>query len=577
MTLILNTRETFAAQSLAGFVAANAARVRSAPGGVVRSTRRRPGKVAVVVGGGSGHYPAFAGMVGTGLADGAVCGDVFASPSTRQVMDVCRAVDQGAGVWLSFGNYAGDVLNFSAAATRLRAQGMDLEVLAVTDDVASAGPDERHRRRGVAGDLVVFKVAGAAAEEGYDLAAVAGVATRANDRTRTFGVAFAGCTLPGADAPLFSLDEGTMALGLGVHGEPGVGDAPLPTADELAQTLVETVLADAPGGSARVAVLLNGLGSVKYEELFVLWDSVRPLLEAAGLDPVAPEVGELMTSLDMAGCSLTLTWLDDELERLWLAPADSPAYRRTLPEPLDPTPVTAAAAPPAIRTSGEAGHRGARCVLSALTAVDVRLQDLEDELGRLDAVAGDGDHGRGMARGSAACVAAAREAVDAGADAPTTLRLGGEAWADRAGGTSGALWGAGLLAAAEALPQDVVPTGPDVVSAVVAAWVQVTTIGGAQVGDKTLVDALEPFARTLRRRTEDGDDLHTAWAAAASAADEGATSTRAMAARMGRSRVLGEKSLGTPDPGATSLAACMRALEPLMGQDERTPTTEERR
>ena len=213
MTLILNSPETFAAESLAGFVAANATRVRPAPGGVVRSTVRAPGKVAVVVGGGSGHYPAFAGVVGEGLADGAVCGDVFASPSTRQVMDICRAVDQGAGVWLSFGNYAGDVLNFSAAATRLRAQGMRVALLAVTDDVASASPAERHRRRGVAGDLVVFKVAGAAAEAGYDLDAVEAVASRANDRTRSFGAAFDGCTLPGAEAPLFSLSERTHRVG----------------------------------------------------------------------------------------------------------------------------------------------------------------------------------------------------------------------------------------------------------------------------------------------------------------------------------------------------------------------------
>ena len=330
MTLILNSPETFAAESLAGFVAANATRVRPAPGGVVRSTVRPPGKVAVVVGGGSGHYPAFAGVVGEGLADGAVCGDVFASPSTRQVMDICRAVDQGAGVWLSFGNYAGDVLNFSAAATRLRAQGMRVALLAVTDDVASASPAERHRRRGVAGDLVVFKVAGAAAEAGYDLDAVEAVAARANDRTRSFGAAFDGCTLPGAEAPLFTLPEGTIAWGLGVHGEPGVGEGQLPSADELAAELVRRVLEDAPAdGGSRVAVLLNGLGSVKYEELFVLWYAVLPLLEAAGLEVVAPEVGELVTSLDMAGCSLTVAWLDDELERLWLAPADSPAFRRT--------------------------------------------------------------------------------------------------------------------------------------------------------------------------------------------------------------------------------------------------------
>ncbi len=565
MTLILNSPETFAAESLAGFVAANATRVRPAPGGVVRSTVRAPGKVAVVVGGGSGHYPAFAGVVGEGLADGAVCGDVFASPSTRQVMDICRAVDQGAGVWLSFGNYAGDVLNFSAAATRLRAQGMRVALLAVTDDVASASPAERHRRRGVAGDLVVFKVAGAAAEVGYDLDAVEAVAARANDRTRSFGAAFDGCTLPGADAPLFTLPEGTIAWGLGVHGEPGVGDGELPSADELAAELVRRVLEDAPAdGGSRVAVLLNGLGSVKYEELFVLWSAVLPLLAAAGLEVVAPEVGELVTSLDMAGCSLTVSWLDDELERLWLAPADSPAFRRTAPAPLDPTPVPVGAALPAVVASSEVGQQAGVCVRQAVEAVSALLHDMEDELGRLDAVAGDGDHGRGMARGSAAALAGATAAVDAGGDAPTVLRNAGEEWADKAGGTSGALWGAGLLAAAEKLPSDAVPTDADVVAAVVNAWEQVKAIGGAEVGDKTLVDALEPFAVTLRERFDAGDDLETAWDVGVSAARSAAAATADIAARMGRSRVLGAKSLGSPDPGATSLAAVMGALAPVV-------------
>jgi dihydroxyacetone kinase len=313
-----------------------------------------------------------------------------------------------------------------------------------------------------------------------------------------------------------------------------------------------------------VAVLLNGLGSVKYEELFVLWSAVLPLLEAAGLDIVAPEVGELVTSLDMAGCSLTLSWLDDELERLWLAPADSPAFRRTLPAALDATPVPVGASLPAVVASTEVGRQAGVCVKQAVEAVAALLRDLEDELGRLDAVAGDGDHGRGMARGSSAALAGAITASDAGGDAPTVLRNAGEEWADKAGGTSGALWGAGLLAAAERLPSDAVPTDADVVAAVVNAWQQVKAIGGAEVGDKTLVDALEPFAVTLQERFDAGDDLETAWTAAVSAAQSGAASTSDIAARMGRSRVLGAKSLGSPDPGATSLAAVMAALAPIV-------------
>ena len=565
MTLILNTRQNFAAQSLAGFVTAHADRVRHAPGGVVRATRRTPGKVALVVGGGSGHYPAFAGLVGAGLADGAVCGDVFASPSTRQVMDICRAVDQGAGVLLSYGNYAGDVLNFSAAAARLRAQGMAVEPFAVTDDVASAPAGEEHRRRGVAGDLVVFKIAGAAAEAGYGLASVTAVTARANARTRTFGVAFGGCTLPGADHPLFDLPSKTVGWGLGIHGEPGVGQGPLPSADVLAQEMVTTVLASAPAGAGtRVTVLVNGLGSVKYEELFVLWNSAQALLRDAGLDIVAPEVGELVTSLDMPGCSLSITWLDDELEQLWLAPADCPGFRRTAPQPLDPTPVPdSAAAPPVVAAVTDEGQRAGVGVLTALTSIRDLLLYREEELGRLDAVAGDGDHGRGMVRGSAAAAAAAEVAAKAGADAPTVLRCGAEAWADRAGGTSGALWGAALLTIADHLPADASVHAADVIDGIVSAWREIAAIGGAKVGDKTLIDALEPFATTLRSQFDTGRPLVDAWTTAAEAAELAAAATANIPARMGRSRVLGEKSLGTPDPGATSLAACVRALIPV--------------
>jgi D-erythrulose 4-kinase len=268
----------------------------------------------------------------------------------------------------------------------------------------------------------------------------------------------------------------------------------------------------------------------------------------------------------MAGCSLTVTWLDDELEELWLAPADAPGFRRSAAAPLDRTPVPLGAVPDTLTASSPAGRQAGVCVRHAVEVMAGLLHDLQEELGRLDAVAGDGDHGRGMARGSAAARAGAISACDAGGDAPSVLRQAGEEWADKAGGTSGALWGAGLLAAAQRLPSDAVPTDDDVVAAVVDAWLQVKAIGGAEVGDKTLVDALEPFAETLRDRVGAGDDLESAWTAAVSAADSAAAATADIAARMGRSRVLGEKSLGTPDPGATSLAAVMGALTSVVGQ-----------
>lgn len=558
MTYVHNRPEDFVPEALRGLVKAHPGRLRQVSGGIARAEGTRPGKVAVVVGGGSGHYPAFAGLVGDGLADAAVCGDIFTSPSTRQVLDVCRAADAGAGVFVTFGNYAGDVLNFGAAASRLRAQGTEVTILLVTDDVASAPADRAHERRGVAGDLVVFKLAGAAAEEGADLAEVNRLAARGNERTQSFGVAFDGCTLPGQDHALFSLEPGTAGWGLGIHGEPGVGDEDMPTAAALAAELVDRVLAERPADAdGRAAVLLNGLGNVKYEELFVLWDTVHDLLEERGVTIVAPLVGEYVTSLDMAGCSLTVTWLDDELERLWLAPADTPGFhhggwrpaRASVPVALTTEPETEL-----VRATTPGGIAAAGTVAGILRRAQAALHEAEQMLGDLDAVAADGDHGRGMCRGIDAAVGAAEAALAAGGDAPSVLRRAADAWADRAGGTSGALWGVGLLALAAALPADAPVTIGHLSAGITAARDQVQEVGGARVGDKTMVDALHPAAEALAAAVAEGAAPADAWQATVAAAREGTASTENIAARRGRARVLGDKSLGVPDPGATSLA-----------------------
>ena len=282
MTCIQNQPEDFATTALAGFSSIYARHVRPVRSGVVRSTATPEGKVAVVVGGGSGHYPAFAGFVGPGLADAAVAGDVFASPSTHLVANVCRRASRGGGVLLGFGKYAGDVLNFGLAAERLISEGIDVRVLPVTDDVASAPAEKANERRGVAGDLAVFKIAGAAAEAGMKLYDVERVAIKANARTVSFGVAFSGCTLPGASEPLFTVPKGRMGIGLGIHGEPGIDETDIVPADALARLLVGRLLGERPADcSGRVAVVLNGLGCSKYEELFVLWTGIEAELNSS--------------------------------------------------------------------------------------------------------------------------------------------------------------------------------------------------------------------------------------------------------------------------------------------------------
>jgi D-erythrulose 4-kinase len=580
MTRLFNEPAAFADEMIEGFVASHGRWVRRVSGGVARSTRSTPDTVALVIGGGSGHYPAFAGLVGQGLAHGAAMGNLFASPSAQQVYNVAKAANNGAGVLLGYGNYAGDVLHFTQAQDKLRAEGIDCRSIAVTDDVSSAPLAERHKRRGIAGDLTVFKVAAAAAEAGYGMDRVVEIAGRANDRTRSFGVAFSGCTLPGAEKPLFTVPEGRMAVGMGIHGEPGIDESGIPTADELAELLVGKLLTEVPEGveaqGARVVPILNGLGSVKYEELFVVYRRVAQLLAEAGVEAVDPQVGELVTSFDMAGTSLTLFWLDAELEELWNAPCDAPAFRRGAvtaqalsADELAATDTETTVIPDATEESRAAAVR----VLAALGAAKDVIDANVEELGRIDAVAGDGDHGIGMERGVRAAVEAATDAVERGAGAATTLHLAADAWADRAGGTSGALWGMALRAVGDAVGNNGTPDGGAVAAGVAEAAASIMGFGKAKVGDKTLVDVLVPFRDALSAAVGTGHSLTDAWGTAASAAEQAAEETANLLPLMGRARPHAEKSLGTPDAGAVSMALIVRAIHNTLAEAKAAATT----
>ena len=542
MSYLPTDASDFASKAIDGFVAAHPRHVQRTDGGVIRLAPIPAGQVGVVVGGGSGHYPAFAGLVGRGLAAGAVCGNIFASPSAGQVLRVGSAVERGAGLLLSFGNYAGDVLHFTLGAERLRRQGIDVRIVTVTDDIASAPIDQPELRRGIAGGLVVFKVAGAAAEAGLPLDEVERLARKANGRIRSLGVAFSGCTLPGASQPLFDVPSGRMAIGMGLHGEPGLSEGPLTDADNLAALLVERLLAerpaDVPENQQRLVVLLNGLGSFKYEELFVLFGAVNKELLARGVVLADCECGELVTSLDMAGVSLSLCWLDEELESFWSAPADSAAYRRGALTPL-PQPQHA--------------------LLARFEAVEKALEQRVEELGALDAVAGDGDHGLGMLRGIRGARQSAIHACTRGCSTGEVLMEAGEAWSDHGGGTSGALWGGALLAAGNSIAQASEVGATEIAAAFDAALQAVVGLGKAVPGDKTMVDALQPYCLQLRSELQAGVALDQALQNAAETCLVAAKATAEMLPKLGRARPHGSRSLGHPDPGAMSLAYCLIA------------------
>ena len=567
MTYLFNDPTAFADEVLEGFVAAHPHLVRRVPGGVIRAAAPTPGTVAVVLAGGAGHYPAFAGLVGPGLAHGAAVGNIFASPSAKQISSVASAVSADAGVLLTYGNYAGDVLNCTEAADSLNEKGIPTKTLAVTDDIASAGADEIEKRRGIAGDLAVFKAAAAAAEAGLPLDEVHRVASRANDRTRSFGVAFSGCTLPGAPEPLFTVTAGRMAVGLGIHGEPGTGEVATPSADGVAELLVSRLLQDLPADlesarGARVGLILNGLGTVKHEELFVVYRRVAQLLKSEGVEIVHPEVGEFVTSYDLAGLSLTLFWLDDELEHYWTLPVQTAAFRKGN---IDAAATVAAisvaeAEDEPLARGSEASRETARTVFAALVAIRETIDEHALRLGDIDAVAGDGDHGIGMQRGAKAAVDAAKAALESGAGAGTLLSLAGDAWADRAGGTSGALWGVGLRAIASGLGDEDKPDTTTISDGLGAALRNIQAVGKAKLGDKTLVDVLAPASDAMREAAADGQGLGAAMAHTASVAEDAAQATAQLTPKIGRARPLAEKSYGTPDAGAVSLALALRAV-----------------
>lgn len=325
MKKILNDVYAYVDEMLVGLCAAHPEfYAQTAEGARVIKRPEAPiaGKVGIVTGGGSGHLPVFTGYVGKGLLDAAAIGDVFASPSADQMLEAVRAANGGKGVLRLYGNYGGDVMNFDMAGELAEMEDIPSTSVVLTDDVASAKPAEAAKRRGVAGIVYAYKMAGAAAEAGLDLAEVTRVAQKAADACRTIGAALTPCTVPQAGKPTFTLGEDEMEMGMGIHGEPGVWRGPLRKADAIAAEMVDILLADRPLAKGdRVSPLVNSLGATPPEELYILYRTVKARLDKLGVMIVMPLVGRYATSMEMAGVSFTFCKLDDELEKYLKAPA----------------------------------------------------------------------------------------------------------------------------------------------------------------------------------------------------------------------------------------------------------------
>ncbi|QEN88502.1 dihydroxyacetone kinase subunit L [Labrys sp. KNU-23] len=568
----INAPENIIAEMIEGMVGAHPEILRvEGPTGraVVAVDGPRDGKVGVVIGGGSGHEPAFAGYVGRGLADAAAVGNVFASPSPAQIADASRAADGGAGIVMLYGNYTGDVLNFSMAAEELAAEGLAVRHVAVADDVASAPIERKGERRGIAGDFFVFKVAGAAADLGEPLARVEALARAANDATRSIGVALGACSLPQTGRLNFSIGEEDMEIGMGLHGEPGIRSQKLAPADEITDELMDKLVEElALSEGSRVAVLVNGLGSTTQIELYLIFRRVKQRLDALGVSIHASWVGEYATSLEMAGASVTLMKLDPTLQALLDHPCRTlaltigavhdgiaaEARSRRIEKAADTARVAVNTAE--LIADGDVTPEVFRAMMKKVREEIIAEKDW---LSELDGIIGDGDHGITMEIGWKAVQSAMEDAPDEETIDGTCKRMA-KAFLDAVGASSGPLYATAFLRAGSAVANRLNLDAGAMAAWIAAASQGIRDRGRAELGDKTMVDAWAPAAAAALSHADRGASTLETLTAARDAAEAGMRATAAMESKRGRSAKLGARSMGHVDPGAASTFVMLRAM-----------------
>lgn len=526
----------------------------------------RDRQVALISGGGSGHEPAHAGFVGAGMLSAAVAGEVFTSPPVEAVLAAIRAVAGRPGALLIVKNYTGDRLNFGFAAEMARTEGIRVETVLVADDIALAATHERSSRRGIAGTVLVHKIAGAAAAEGMDLDNVAAIARSTAADIASMGISLSAGTVPAVGKPSYSLGEREVELGLGIHGEPGVRKSLLRTADEHADEIIGAIVeAHLLETGDRVAVLINNLGATTPMEVAIVARRAVMALESRGIVVERVYAGTFMSSLDAAGVSVSVMRVDGHRLRLLDAPTLAPAWprsaeetRRSIAERTIKVRATDTATKPDKASTGSPMYGAVEAACRAIVAS-------RDSLTELDRVVGDGDLGINLARGAERVQEMLR--TRASGNWAATLRLIAETLQRTVGGSSGPFYGVLLLRAAKCVSSGSPQDARVWARACSEGCAAVSEIGGATAGDRTMLDALVPFARALNAGIENGEPLSEALMRAAEAAEQGAQATAQMFPRRGRSNYLGERCLGHPDPGAAAAAIWLRAVVNHIGSE----------
>ncbi len=569
MKKVMNKTENVVREMCSGIVLAHSELSLDAKHMVIAKKELNHKKVSLISGGGSGHEPAHAGFVGEGLLDAAVCGDVFASPSQIQVYKAITETKSEKGTLLIIKNYSGDIMNFQNAAAMAKEDGIEVDTVKVDDDIAVQDSLYTVGRRGVAGTVLVHKLAGAAAQQGCSLSEVKKVAEKTIANVKSIGFALTSCTVPAKGAPTFSLDEDEMEYGVGIHGEPGIKREKMEDAHTLAKRMTDALCAElCLEKGSEIAVLVNGFGATPLMELYLMNKDITQQLDARGITIHRCFVGNYMTSIDMAGASLSFLKLDEELKGYLNAPCKAPAlqidgpvsavqYEDYFAKDVTEDDVSYEVQTPKTVLENEVELSHIMYMVDVMSASAIRN---EVPFCEMDAHAGDGDFGMSIAKGFrrlkvewSSIVGVENLDISGFLDACSLVIM------EHCGGASGPIWGAAFRAAAKNTAGKNTLSAADFADMLQAAVKGIQTIGersfgrGAMVGDKTLIDAIVPCADAWSENAKSEMSLKECFAEGAKAAVCGAEKTKEIVARMGRAGALGERSLGYPDAGAYGL------------------------
>lgn len=577
MKKIINRPETVVTEMCKGLVLTNPDLEFVKKYKVIRKKNLDKNKVSLISGGGSGHEPAHAGFVGKGMLDAAVCGDVFASPSQIQVYQAIKETAGDKGTLLIIKNYSGDMMNFKNAAHLAEEDGIQVDYVKVDDDIAVKDSLYTVGRRGVAGTVLVHKIAGAAAEKGGSLKEVKAAAENAISNVRSIGFALSSCTVPAKGTPTFELKENEMEYGVGIHGEPGIQRENIPSADELAKRMTDALAEELNVTQGEeVTVLVNGFGSTPLQELYLFNYAVAKVLHEKNIRIYRSFAGNYMTSIDMLGASLTFMKMNAELKELLDQESEAPAFsvKGHVPEIVLEEEIRECKEEDLTEESYKACAevRNEKITLENIVYMVETMSHciIKNEIPfcELDSHAGDGDFGMSVAKGFRQLKKEWKELTkEHTSSIGEFLQACSMVIMEHCGGASGPIWGSAFRAAGKKADGKTELTIFEFADMMQEAVMGIQKTGeysfgrGAVVGDKTLIDALVPCADTWTACADKKETFEHAFTKAAQAAVQGAKDTEAIAARMGRAGTVGDRSIGYPDAGAYALGVIFTDLK----------------